>query len=182
MNKSELIIEEIQSVLRNIDESHLLQLASVLNQSKRIFVIGEGRSGLMAKSFAMRLMHLGATVYVIGETITPSMKKGDTLLAISGSGQTKSVVWVAEKASSIECKVIAISTAEESPLSKHALNVIIIPAATKFRKENETKTIQPLGSLFDQCAHILFDTVCLYYSEMNEISNQQALQLHSNME
>ena len=38
--------------------------------------MGAGRSGLVAKAFAMRLMHLGLEAFVVGETITPALNKG----------------------------------------------------------------------------------------------------------
>lgn len=92
------ILAEISQVLSHIPEDDLEITAKRLEQAPRIFVIGEGRSGLMARAFAMRLMHLGAVSYVIGETITPAIAEGDVLVAISGSGRTHHVVWTAEKA------------------------------------------------------------------------------------
>ena len=92
------ILAEISQVLSHIPEDDLEITAKRLEQAPRIFVIGEGRSGLMARAFAMRLMHLGAVSYVIGETITPAIAEGDILVAISGSGRTHHVVWTAEKA------------------------------------------------------------------------------------
>ena len=40
-----------------------------------IFLAGSGRSGFVAKFFAMRLMHLGFHVYVFGETLVPPVGK-----------------------------------------------------------------------------------------------------------
>lgn len=182
METLDRIIEEIKAVSSRIDKRQLEKTAELLVQSKRIFVIGEGRSGLMAKSFAMRLMHLGATVYVVGETITPSIEKNDVLIAVSGSGTTKSVVWTADKASTLGSFVVTITTDPESELAFFSSLTVHIPAATKYRRENELQTIQPLGSLFDQCAHIVFDTICLEYGRKNEVNNEQAFQKHSNME
>lgn len=176
------ILKEIETVLGHVAEEQLLRLAAELQKAKRIFIIGEGRSGLMAKSFAMRLMHLGATVYVVGETITPAIAKGDHLVAVSGSGTTKSVVWTAEKTQQLGCKVIAVTTNPESPLAAVAAQILHVPAATKYRRENELKTIQPLGSLFDQCVHLLFDTICLLFSELNDVDHAQAFGRHSNLE
>jgi D-arabinose 5-phosphate isomerase GutQ len=45
----------------------------------------------MGRAFAMRLMHLGATSFVVGETITPSIQENDVFVAISGSGKTEQV-------------------------------------------------------------------------------------------
>jgi 6-phospho-3-hexuloisomerase len=55
--------------------------------AKRIYVTGAGRSGFIAKAFGMRLMHLEFESYVVGETITPALSGGDTLVAFSGSGE-----------------------------------------------------------------------------------------------
>ncbi|MED1467780.1 6-phospho-3-hexuloisomerase [Bacillus salipaludis] len=182
MNKVFTILKEIEAVLGQIEEQHLHEVADHLIKATRIFVVGEGRSGLMAKSFAMRLMHLGANVYVVGETITPSIMEGDILVAVSGSGTTKSVTWTSDKAKSIGATIIAMTTNTGSPLAAVADQILHVPAATKYRRENERETIQPLGSLFDQCAHILFDTICLFYGELNQVNHQIAFKQHSNLE
>ena len=132
----------------------------------------------MAKAFAMRLMHLGLNVYVVGETITPSIAKGDLTIAISGSGSTKSVISVAENG----CRVISITTNDQSDLAHVSHEILLIPAATKNRLEHETKSIQPLSSLFDQCVHVLCDAVCLDYSLTQSISHELTYSKHSNVE
>ncbi|QIZ09354.1 6-phospho-3-hexuloisomerase [Priestia megaterium] len=182
MSVIETILIEVETVISQVPEEQLQGLAVELHKAKRIFIIGEGRSGLMAKSFAMRLMHLGANVYVVGETITPSIEQGDLLVAVSGSGTTKSVVWTAEKTHSLGCPVIAVTTNPESALAATANPILHVPAATKYRRENELKTIQPLGSMFDQSVHILFDVICLEYGKLNEVDHSQAFGRHSNLE
>lgn len=182
MNKTNQILAEIETVIGQIDSRMIKKISAMLVGATRIFVIGEGRSGLMAKSFAMRLMHLGAIVYVVGETITPAIQEGDTLIAVSGSGTTKNVVWTAEKAGGLNAHVIGVTTNPESALASTAIDVLYIPAATKFRRSGEEQTIQPLGSLFDQCVHIIFDTICLHYADLKAIDNQQAFKQHSNLE
>ncbi|MGM7719919.1 6-phospho-3-hexuloisomerase [Metabacillus sp. Hm71] len=182
MKTVESILSEIQGVITQISDESLQSIAVKLADANRIFVIGEGRSGFMGKSFAMRLMHLGATVYAVGETITPSIAEGDLLVAVSGSGKTKSVVSTAEKASELNCHVVAVTTALESPLALHSTNVLHIPAATKYRVEGERQSIQPLGSLFDQSVHIVFDSICLLYSNLKKHGHNEAFLLHSNLE
>ena len=109
------ILAEISQVLSQIPEDDLEITAKRLEQAPRIFVIGEGRSGLMARALAMRLMHLGAVSYVIGETITPAIAEGDVLVAISGSGRTHHVVWTAEKAKAQGVYVLQNSVAKAKP-------------------------------------------------------------------
>ncbi|GIN63610.1 6-phospho 3-hexuloisomerase [Robertmurraya siralis] len=182
MKTIQLILDEIQGVMTNVDEHSLEKLAAFLAKGKRIFVIGEGRSGLMAKSFAMRLMHLGANAFVVGETTTPSIEAEDILVAVSGSGKTKSAVWTAEKASSLGCEVVAITTAPNSELALHASFVVNVPAVTKYRTNDDVESIQPLGSLFDQSVHIILDVVCYLYSKITQADEDETFNRHSNLE
>ncbi len=154
--------QEIDTVLDLVDETQLDAVAPLLTKEKRIFVLGAGRSGLMARAFAMRLMHIGYTPYVIGETITPSVQAGDVLVAVSGSGNTKSIVELAEKA------------------KQNGAEVIVVPGATK--AGDEVKSIQLLSTLFDQTVHIVLDVLCLKLSRRDHTSNDQAAKEHSNME
>jgi 6-phospho-3-hexuloisomerase len=89
--------EMIIRVAEVVDEERSRQFISEILSGRRIYVTGAGRSGLVAKAFAIRLMHLGFPCYVIGETITPAFESGDMLVAFSGSGETKSVVSASEK-------------------------------------------------------------------------------------
>lgn len=182
MIRFETILDEIKNVFSKINEEDVDKFVDILSSDRRIFVIGEGRSGFMGKSFAMRLMHLGATVYVVGETITPAIEEDDIMVAISGSGTTRNVVMAAEKAAQLGCIVLAVTTNLESDLRKVAKYIIHVPAATKYRRKGESQSVQPLGSLFDQCAHILFDSICLSYSESKKQNNSSAFLRHSNLE
>ncbi|SFB20343.1 MULTISPECIES: 6-phospho-3-hexuloisomerase [unclassified Bacillus (in: firmicutes)] len=176
------ILEELSGVLEQVDYESIHEVTDQLLKAKRIFVSGEGRSGLMAKAFAMRLMHLGANSFVVGETTTPSLETGDTVVLISGSGKTKSVVWTAEVARGLGCEVIALTTNLESPLALESGSVVHVPAATKYRRENEKASVQPLGSLFDQSIHMILDYVCLEYAQKQKLEHEAVFQKHSNLE
>ena len=58
----------------------------------------------MIRGLAMRLMHMGYTSFVVGETITPAIQPGDLLVIASGSGSTETLTVIAEK-----CKKLAHS-------------------------------------------------------------------------
>ncbi len=176
------ILSEIEHVLSEVNETQVDIFAEHLLEAPRVFVMGEGRSGLMAKAFAMRLMHLGLTVYVIGETTAPAIQAADALVAVSGSGTTEGTVHVAQQAKTLGSTIFTVTTNPEATLGTLATYTLIIPAATKWRREGEMTSIQPLGSLFDQCSHIALDAVCLHISERKNISNEAARQLHTNME
>ena len=84
------MLDNIETAEDYLDEDSINNIIEILTTSKNIFVIGAGRSGLAGKAFAMRLMHLGLSAYVVGETISPAIYADDCILAISGSGETNS--------------------------------------------------------------------------------------------
>lgn len=174
------IMNEINEVMAQVEESQLDNAEARIQKNKRIFVLGAGRSGLMAKGFAMRLMHIGYTVFVIGETITPSIQKDDVLVAVSGSGKTASTVELVEKAKNNGVTIVSLTSNGESPLGKLGDATIVVPGATK--TGDGVKSIQLLSTLFDQSVHITMDALCLKLSRRDHVSNESAKGEHSNME
>lgn len=65
-----LVRDEITQTSARIDADQLAGLAAHLSEGGRVFVAGAGRSGLVLRMAAMRLMHLGLTVHVAGDTTT----------------------------------------------------------------------------------------------------------------
>ena len=88
----------------------------MIRKDRRIFVAARVAPDFSAKGFAMRLMHLGYIVYVVGETITPALREGDLLVGVSGSGKSISVIDAASKRQK-EKKgvVIAVNESKKSP-------------------------------------------------------------------
>lgn len=173
-----VILEEIKDVIDKINDNEFLSAASTITKERRIFVHGEGRSGLMAKGFAMRLMHLGFNVYVVGETITPSLNKEDLFIAVSGSGKSFNVISDVKKAKKLGCEIISFTSNKESDLARESDIMVIVPGTIKGDKESDRKSIQLLSSLFDQSIHIVLDGLCLYLSKRDKISNESATKSH----
>ncbi|MCY0905930.1 6-phospho-3-hexuloisomerase [Arthrobacter sp. H14-L1] len=178
----DVVLSEITTVVQGVKREDIQRLADVLAGAPRIFAAGEGRSGLMAKAFAMRLMHLGLSVHVIGESTTPSVQRGDVLVAISGSGTTAGTVRVAQQAATVGAMVHAVTTDPDSPLAAQAATVLVLPAATKYRRPGEAMTVQPLSSLFDQATHVALDVVCLLLATRLQVDNAAAAAAHANTE
>lgn len=177
-----VVLGEIGGVCDKVDRGEVAGFARRLTAARRVMVAGEGRSGFMAKAFAMRLMHLGLPVHVVGETTTPAVSGEDTVVAVSGSGTTQATVRVAEQASSLGAEVLAVTTDADSPLAGTADVVLLVPAATKHRRADEPETVQPLSSLFDQATHVTLDVVCLHVAHERGVDNEAARRLHSNTE
>jgi len=177
------LIREITQTLTAVSTKELEDLAEKILASKRIFTAGAGRSGLMMKAFAMRLMHLGIPVYVIGETTTPGITAGDLLIIGSGSGETGSLVVIATKALSAEAGLAAITAIPASTLGKKAGVVVVIPAPTpKSAQSGQYVSMQPMGSLFEQCLLLTLDVLVLRLMEKLSSCSDTMFTRHANLE
>ncbi|MBM7704388.1 6-phospho-3-hexuloisomerase [Metabacillus iocasae] len=178
------VSEEISTILSHVKEEEAIQLSNQLREAKRIFVYGEGRSGLMGKAFAMRLMHGGFPVFVVGETITPSIESGDLLVAISGSGSTGGILQYASKAKELGATVFLVTTNRDSKIARMCDGLLVIPAATKYRRENEPSTIQPLGNQFDQSVHLVLDAIIIatLQTDNQDVTYEEMTKRHTNLE
>ncbi len=177
----DLILDENVQLAKAIDLETLVPFITHIKQSERIFIISAGRSGFAMRSFAMRLMHLGLTVYFAGETTTPALQKGDLLITASGSGTTGSIVKAAEKAIAVGANLVALTTNTTSPLAKLAHHVVYIPAADKEDHGGE-KSKQYAGSLFEQFLLLLTDAVFMTLWKMDNTPAEELWKRHANLE
>lgn len=169
----DVITENIRNL--NFDRSKIEEILNAFDRAENIFVIGIGRSGFVARAFAMRLMHLGYRVFVMGETITPRIEKKDLLIAISGSGETGYVVAVAKKAKELGAKVIAVTSSQTSTLAK--ISDLFIVLKSKFGKE--VANIAPLGTIFELTAMVFFDSLIAEIMEKKKLKEEDLAKRHS---
>ena len=169
---AEEIIAGIKSSIEELNMKEVERLIELLLEAKdkKIFIVGMGRSGFVARAFALRLMNLGFNVYFLGETITPAAEKGDLLIAISGTGATKMVLTASTAAKEIGATVIAITSFSESQLGQIADHIVTIKGRTKAgwpREEDylarqiigEREPLTPLGSVFENNCMVFLDSL-----------------------
>lgn len=164
----EEILDNVRSVSAELDPKNIEDMTSLLRTSQHVFVMGLGRSGLVARAFAMRLMHLGISVYVVGETTTPALTSEDCLLAISGSGETFSIISAANIAHKRGTKIIAVTSYVDSTLGEMADLVVHIKGRTKIDAEKnyitrqmngKHQSLSPMGTLFEVTSLIFLDSL-----------------------
>jgi 6-phospho-3-hexuloisomerase len=177
----ELVLTENKQVLQKVSNLVVAQLGQAIADAQRIFVAGEGRSGLVIRMVAMRLMHLGCQVHVVGETTTPAIRPGDLLIDCSGSGSTDHVLSDAQKAKEIGAYIVSVTTQVESPLAKIADLVIEIEAAAKQDRSNQYSK-QFAGSLFEQSTLLLFDALFHVLSQNLHKNSETLWASHTNLE
>lgn len=176
-----LVQDEISGVFRRVDPAQVAALVTELRLADRIFVTGAGRSGLVLKMAAMRLMHLGLTVHVVGEITAPAIRSGDLLLAASGSGTTAGVVKAAETAAAQGARIAAYTTNAGSPLAKAASAVVLIPAAQK-TDHGSGLSRQYSGSLFEQVLFATTEAVFQSLWDDDAATPEELWQRHANLE
>ncbi|MCK9580830.1 MAG: 6-phospho-3-hexuloisomerase [Methanoregula sp.] len=188
-----LMASKIRSIANTISDEDVTKFLDEILKAKRIYVIGAGRSGLVAKAFAMRLMHLGLQAYVVGETITPALKEGDLMVAFSGSGKTKTIAEIAETARDIGAHICLITSNADSRIGKISqCNVIIehqrdavSDDAEEFeirQMMGEHKSFAPLGTIFETASMIFADAVISRLMEITKTDESALKNRHTNIE
>ena len=178
-----LILAEVSAALTSVDQDDVPALEQLIQQARRIFVAGTGRSGLCVRAFAMRLMHLGLSAYIVGNVTTPGITDSDLLLIGSGSGRTASLVQYATRAKALKVTVALITTSRQSPLGELADHIIEIHAPTpKSSVVARSFSIQPLGTLFEQTLGLLLDVISLQVMNELNVSAEQMFARHANLE
>jgi 6-phospho-3-hexuloisomerase len=163
-----LIAKHITKVSKKLDTGSVKRLVDEIVGSQRIFLMGAGRSGLAAKAFAMRLMHMGFNVFVVGETTTPAVQPDDLVIAVSGSGETPSIANLGGIAKKIGSKLAVITSNKDSTLGKISDIVVIVPGRPKedviYEDYHERRMVgypelAPLGTIFEITALVFLDAV-----------------------
>jgi 6-phospho-3-hexuloisomerase len=189
----QLMASKIRAISKAISDEDVEKFLAELLQAKRIYVIGAGRSGLVAKAFAMRLMHLGLAAFVVGETITPALNRDDVMVVFSGSGKTKTVADIADTAKAIGAHICLITSNADSPIGKIADCAVIIEHhrdeveddAVEFEIRQmlgEHKSFAPLGTVFETASIVFSDAIISRLMEITK-TDESALKIrHTNIE
>lgn len=163
------------------------------HRQSKILVIGAGRSGMVGRAFALRLLHLGYQVHILGDTLVPSIGEKDLVIAISGSGVTKLVVTAAEAAKAVGAEIVAVTSFPDSPLAKLADLIVRVKGRVMNDKERREdyfarqilglhEPLAPLGTLFEDSCIVFFDAVVSVLLEKHRISEEEMRKKHANIE
>jgi 6-phospho-3-hexuloisomerase len=175
------IAEEVTRTVSQVPDREVEALGRAILGAQRVFVCGAGRSLLMMKAFAMRLMHLGIGAFVVGETITPSIGPGDLLIAGSGSGATRTTLAMMEAGRSRGAKTACLTAHPDSPIGKVSDLIVEIPARI-VGIPGPTVSTQPPSSLFEQCLLIMGDSLILWLMDKLGTTYDQIRARHTKLE
>jgi 6-phospho-3-hexuloisomerase len=166
--------QEIADLLERVDADAFLRVVKTFDgEARRWFFSGQGRSGLVARMAAMRFMHLGRAAHVVGEATAPSIRAGDGLVIVSGSGETAVSVNFARIAKGESAEVVLITHKAESTLARIADAVLVVPVE---------RSQQFGGSLFEQASLIILDAVVIELARAIPDAHRRMHHRHANLQ
>lgn len=176
-----LVADEVREVLARVRGEELDKLIEAILLARRVFCTGQGRSGLVMKAFAMRLVHLGLNAHVVGETTTPAIGGGDLLLACTGSGQTRTTLAIVDAGRERGAETACLTAHPESPIGETVAFTAEVPAPITYDSPRG-RSIQPPGSLFEQAALMLCDAMVMSLMDRLGTSEDQMRARHTKLE
>jgi len=181
-NQVSLILSELKEVFNRVSAKDIEDIMLEILKADKVILIGVGREGLSTKAFAMRLMHLGIKAHWIWDETTPSIGKGDLLIATSGCGEIGHIHYVVEKAKEAGA-VVAVVTGDPYKMTpKHADKVLFLPASVYLGTAKVVPSIQPMGNLFEQSLLILFDLIAMELKVRKGLTKEEMEANHRNLE
>lgn len=204
LHRFDAILDEIRPVIAGMDPDAFAEAVAMLDAAPRVFLAGAGRSGLLMKMFAMRLMQAGCMAAVAGESTTPSIQRGDLLVIASGSGNTATMRALAETADRVGAALLLLTYAPDSSLAGKADHVLYLPVPLVDKGDAEAegrdgvvsgeegfggrdkpgtiRSSQILGTLFDQAVQFVSTLLVEGVARRRGETNLTMQARHANLE
>jgi 6-phospho-3-hexuloisomerase len=176
------ILEENRNLLTKVSKKEVAHLIEDIDKSGRIFCAAQGRSGYILRCFCMRLMQLGYPAFFVGETITPRIGKEDILIVLSGSGQTTLTQGCVRVGRQQGAKTFGVIGVIDSPIGRALDYSISLPTGSRLESLEDFDSIQPPGSLFEQAAFVMLETIVLALYKRHGSDPRTILDRHTNLE
>lgn len=157
--------DRVSATLAQIDSATIGRAVEILAKAPAIFVYGAGRSGIIGRAFAMRLVQVGLTAYVIGESVTPIVRRGDAVFILSGRGESYSSTQTANIVRREGAELIVVTGRRTSKLA-HASSLLL---SLDFKEESTDRRLAPLGTLFESASLRLTDALI---AELMRVRNE----------
>jgi 6-phospho-3-hexuloisomerase len=149
------IADRVTVALDRLDPATIARVVDVLVRAPATFVYGAGRSGIIGRAFAMRLVQAGLTAYVIGESVTPIVRRGDVVVVLSGRGESQSSLQTANIVRREGAELIVITGRASSKLAHIATALVPLD----FAEDADRPRFAPLGTLFESASLRLTDAL-----------------------
>lgn len=182
--RTEAILAELTHNLAYEQDDQLNTLVQAVQNANHIFTAGAGRSGVAIRAFTNRLMHLGLSTSMVGEISSPHTHEGDLLIIGSGSGETESLVAMANKSKKSGVKIALITMDDKSTIAQLADVCVVLPGVSPKLKNAgmDITSIQPMGSAFEQISFLTYDGVILELMDLMDETTDTMFPRHADLE
>lgn len=147
--------ERVTAAVERVDPRSIGRAVSILLQAPQIFVYGAGRSGIVGRAFAMRLVQAGLRAYVIGESVTPIVQRGDAVFILSNQGESYSSIQTANIVRREGAELVVLTSRPGSKLAHTATLLLVV----EFAEDVDRPRLAPLGTLFESASLRLTDAL-----------------------
>ena len=147
--------ERVTVALAAIDPSSIARAVEILLKAPQVFVYGAGRSGIIGRAFAMRLVQAGLRAYVIGESVTPIVRHGDAVFVLSAQGESYTSIQTANIVRREGAELIVLTSKPGSKIAHAASHLLTV----EFEDDPDRPRYAPLGTLFEEASLRLTDGI-----------------------
>ena len=187
------IVAEHEAVFERLDMQQLDAFMDEIIRAKHIFVYGTGREGISMRGFAMRLAHLGKSVYWLMDDTTVGMHEGDLFLLCDGRGDVGIHRRIVEQASKTGARLAFITGLPTGPLVRRYGDCVLFVHFTVYLDEKHAEgdaptqhdvveTVQPMGNQFEQHVYLLMDVIAVLLKDRLGMSYEDMEANHRNIE
>jgi 6-phospho-3-hexuloisomerase len=168
-------VRAVQDAMDGVpDATHAAFVRAVLGAGQ-IVVAGRGRSGHVGSAFARRLGQMGLRAWGLDDTTVPRLKAGDLLVAISGSGETPTVLSLLRTARSGGARALIVT---RKPARRELEADVIVELSVPQGAGN----LFPLGTLFEASALAFLDQVVVDLLAALGATEKDLGERHTNLE
>lgn len=173
------VIQENLKTLLAVDPAQIQELISEIKKAKTIQLYGMGRMQLSVRGFAMRLKHMGFDSYIVYDTTTPCIGKGDLLIV--HCAVTNSELNVIQLAKQAGARIVLLTAHPENEHGQYADLCVRVPGQI-FGTDTEIHSIQPMSTLLEQSLFLFTDIVTMMLMDQCNISLEKMKNRHTNLE
>lgn len=175
------VATELAEFAAQMDDDALDTTVGAIMAADRIMLYGCGREGLMMRSLAMRLHHLGLRVCMQGDMEAFPIGAGDLFLCAAGPGELPTASALCGVARSAGARVVVVTAEPDGATAAMADALLVIPAQT-MANDAGSASLLPMGSLFEGAMFVVFEAVILRIAaELGETAETMRTR-HTNME
>jgi 6-phospho 3-hexuloisomerase len=149
------VAERVRAALARIPRETVAGAVDIVQRAPATFVYGAGRSGIIGRAFAMRLTQVGLTAFVIGESVTPIVRRGDAVVILSGAGESYSSIQTANIVRREGANLIVLTARPGSKIAHTATLLVVF----EWPDEPARAALAPLGTLFEAAALAFTDAL-----------------------